>query len=137
MFEALSIRFDAAPVTAVPDRSIPVEIEYTVAGSEAETAYVDYFTAWNVTVKIDKYTRTISVKLDENAEEGNVVVIASAGGNTVLKPLFFTYGTAQIDPPTWDPQFGTGAELTSVPAQFTHSRILPCSCTSVFFSVRF
>ena len=37
VFEALSIRFDAAPVTAVPDRSIPVEIEYTVAGSEAET----------------------------------------------------------------------------------------------------
>ena len=87
VFEALSIRFDAAPVTAVPDRSIPVEIEYTVAGSEAETAYVDYFTAWNVTVKIDKYTRTISVKLDENAEEGNVVVIASAGGNTVSQTI--------------------------------------------------
>ena len=118
VFEALSIRFDAAPVTAVPDRSIPVEIEYTVAGSEAETAYVDYFTAWNVTVKIDKYTRTISVKLDENAEEGNVVVIASAGGNTVLKPLFFTYGTAQIDPPTWDPQFGTGAEV-ALEGEFT------------------
>ena len=64
-------------------------------------------------MKIDKYTRTISVKLDENAEEGNVVVIASAGGNTVLKPLFFTYGTAQIDPPTWDPQFGTGARSLS------------------------
>ena len=113
VFEALSIRFDAAPVTAVPDRSIPVEIEYTVAGSEAETAYVDY-----LTVKIDKYTRTISVKLDENAEEGNVVVIASAGGNTVLKPLFFTYGTAQIDPPTWDPQFGTGAEV-ALEGEFT------------------
>ena len=118
VFEALSITFDAAPVTAVPDRSAPAYIKYTVSGSEAEEAYVDYFTAWNVTVEIDKYTRTISVKLDEGAEEGNTVILVSAGGSTVLKPLFFTYGTAQIAPPTWDPQFGTGAEV-ALEGEFT------------------
>jgi len=118
VFEALSITFDAAPVTAVPDRSAPVYIKYTVSGTEAEEAHVDYFTAWNVTVDIDKYTRTISVKLDEGAEEGNTVILVSAGGNTVLKPLFFTYGTAQIAPPTWDPQFGTGTEV-ALEGEFT------------------
>ena len=118
VFEALSITFDAAPVTAIPDRSAPAYIKYTVSGSEAEEAYVDYFTAWNVTVEIDKYTRTISVKLDEGAEEGNTVILVSAGGNTVLKPLFFTYGTAQIAPPTWDPQFGTGTEV-ALEGEFT------------------
>ena len=118
VFEALSITFDAAPVTAIPDRSAPAYIKYTVSGTEAEEAYVDYFTAWNVTVEIDKYTRTISVKLDEGAEEGNTVILVSAGGNTVLKPLFFTYGTAQIAPPTWDPQFGTGTEV-ALEGEFT------------------
>ena len=118
VFEALSITFDAAPVTAIPDRSAPAYIKYTVSGTEAKEAYVDYFTAWNVTVEIDKYTRTISVKLDEGAEEGNTVILISAGGNTVLKPLFFTYGTAQIAPPTWDPQFGTGTEV-ALEGEFT------------------
>lgn len=118
VFEALSITFDSAPVTAIPDRSAPAYIKYTVSGTEAEEAYVDYFTAWNVTVEIDKYTRTISVKLDEGAEEGNTVILVSAGGNTVLKPLFFTYGTAQIAPPTWDPQFGTGTEV-ALEGEFT------------------
>ena len=113
VFEALSITFDA-----IPDRSAPAYIKYTVSGTEAKEAYVDYFTAWNVTVEIDKYTRTISVKLDEGAEEGNTVILISAGGNTVLKPLFFTYGTAQIAPPTWDPQFGTGTEV-ALEGEFT------------------
>lgn len=118
VFEALSITFDAAPVTAIPDRSAPAYIKYTVSGTEAKEAYVDYFTAWNVTVEIDKYTRTISVKLEEGAEEGNTVILVSAGGNTVLKPLFFSYGTAQIAPPTWDPQFGTGTEV-ALEGEFT------------------
>ena len=58
------------------------------------------------------------MKLDEGAEEGNTVILVSAGGNTVLKPLFFTYGTAQIAPPTWDPQFGTGTEV-ALEGEFT------------------
>ncbi|MCD8034067.1 MAG: PL29 family lyase N-terminal domain-containing protein [Alistipes sp.] len=118
IFEALSIAFDAAPVTAIADRAAPVYIKYTLAGTEAEEAHIDYFTAYNVTVEIDKYTRTISVKLDEGAEEGNTVILVTAGGNTVLKPLFFTYGTAQIAPPTWDPQFGTGTEV-ALEGEFT------------------
>ena len=118
VFEALNISFDAAPVTAIADRATPAYIKYAIAGSEAENAHIDYFTAYNVTVEIDKYTRTISVRLDEGAEEGNTVILVTAGGNTVLKPLFFTYGTAQIEPPTWDPQFGTGTEV-ALEGEFT------------------
>ena len=118
VFEALNISFDAAPVTAIADRATPAYIKYAIAGSEAENAHIDYFTAYNVMVEIDKYTRTLSVRLDEGAEEGNTVILVTAGGNTVLKPLFFTYGTAQIAPPTWDPQFGTGTEV-ALEGEFT------------------
>ena len=111
MYEALSISFDSATFIAIEDRSTPAVITYTVSGSLAESAEVDYFTAYNVSVSIDTYKNTISVTLDDDAADGNTVIIASAGSTTVLKPLFFTYGTAEINTPTWDSAYGTGTEI--------------------------
>lgn len=111
MYEALNISFDASTYTAIEDRSSAAVIGYTISGSLADEAEIDYFTAYNVSVSIDTYKNTISVTLNDDAEEGNTVIIVSAGSTTVLKPLFFTYGTAEIDTPTWDGAYGTGTEI--------------------------
>lgn len=111
MYEALGITFSTPAITPIPDKSQPVKISYTVTGSMAADAVVDYFTAYNVEVSIDKFTKMITVTLDASAEEGNTVIMVSSGKNVVLKPLFFTAGTAQINQPVWDNAYGTGTEI--------------------------
>ena len=118
MYEALNIEFDAPAMIAVPDPSAVTKVAYTVTGSQAADAVVDYFTAYNVTVEIDKYAKTINVTLAEGAEEGNTVIMVSAGENVVLKPLFFTAGSAEIQKPVWDNRYGTGTEI-HLPGEFT------------------
>lgn len=117
-FEALGIDFDSPAVIAVPDRAVPARINYTLKGSMADSASVDYFTAYNVSVSIDTYAKQIAVTLDEGAEEGNTVIMVSSGKSVVLKPIFFTYGTAEIQKPVWDNKFGTGTEI-ALPGDFT------------------
>ena len=111
MYESLGITFDASPVVAVPDPSVPVRLSYNVTGTDAADAVVDWFSAWNVTVEIDKYARAVTVTLDEGAEEGNTLIMVSYGKNVVFKPLFFTAGTAEIQHPVWDDKYGTGQEI--------------------------
>ena len=100
--EVLGITFDAAPVTAIPDRSKAVKIKYEVYGAQKGDAIVDCFTAYGVTVKVEQDINTITVRLDDNADSGNMIIMVHANGTTVLKPLFFTYGTAEIDTPVLD-----------------------------------
>ena len=102
MFEALSVSFDSPTYTAVPDYASKVKIRYIVGGSQAEGALVDIFTSYNVDAEIDESISTITVSLKEGAQEGNILVMAHAGGNTILKPLFFTYGTAEIQDPVYN-----------------------------------
>lgn len=102
LFEALSLKFDAPLYTAVPDYAVPVRINYTVEGSQADGAVVELFTAYHVDAKLDASLSTITVSLQQGATEGNILVLAHANGNTVLKPLFFTYGTAEIGAPEHD-----------------------------------
>lgn len=118
MYEALNIEFDAPSIIAVPDPSAAVKVAYNVTGTQAAEAVVDYFTAYNVTVEIDKYTKTVNVKLAEGAVEGNTVIMVSAGKNVVLKPLFFTAGSAEIQKPVWDNKYGTGTEIM-LPGELT------------------
>lgn len=99
MFEALKISFDTPTYTAVPDASTKLKIRYTVEGSLAEGALVDIFTAYNVQASIDTSISTITVSMDGSAAEGNILVMAHSQGSTVLKPLFFTYGSAEIQDP--------------------------------------
>jgi hypothetical protein len=100
--EVLGITFDAAPITAIPDRTKAVKIKYEVYGAQKDQAVVDCFTAYGVTVNVERDLNTISVRLDDGAESGNLVMMVHANGTTVLKPLFFTYGTAEIDTPVLD-----------------------------------
>ena len=122
MYEALNIEFDAPAMIAVPDPSAVTKVAYTVTGSQAADAVVDYFTAYNVTVEIDKYAKTINVTLAEGAEEGNTVIMVSAGENVVLKPLFFTAGAAEIQKPVWDNKYGAGTEI-QLPGDLTEFEI--------------
>lgn len=110
-FEALDIEFDTAVKTGVPSYSTTLNIKYRVTGSLAKEATVDYFTAWNMNVSINRYTKNISAKMVTGAEEGTIIIVASAGGNSVVKPLFFTYGECVIEKPTWDGKYGT-TEIT-------------------------
>ncbi len=102
LFEALSIGFDAAIYTAVPDYTTKVKIKYTVAGSHSANAIVDVFTAYNVEAEIDESLSTITVTMKNGATEGNIIVMAHANGNTILKPLFFSYGSAVIQDPVYN-----------------------------------
>ncbi len=110
-FEALDIEFDTSVYTGIPSYSSTVNIKYRVTGSLAREATVDYFTAWNMDVQINRYTKNIQVKMLSGAEEGSIIIVASAGGNSVVKPLFFTYGECVINKPTWDGKYGT-TEIT-------------------------
>ena len=118
MYEALGIEFDAPSIIAVPDPAAVTRVSYTVTGSQAEEAVVDYFTAYNLTVEVDKYAKTVNVTLVDGAQEGNTVIMVSAGENVVLKPLFFTAGAAEIQKPVWDNRYGTGTEI-HLPGDFT------------------
>lgn len=111
MYEALNIEFDAPSIIAVPNPEEQMKVSYTVTGSQAEEAVVDYFTAYNVSVEIDGYSKTVNVTLAPGAVEGNTVIMVSAGKNVVLKPLFFTAGSAEIQKPVWDNKYGTGTEI--------------------------
>ncbi len=102
MFEALSIAFDKPTYVAVADYTSTVRIKYTVGGSQSDGAIVDIFTAYNVDAELEAATSTITVSLEEGAVEGNILVMAHAGGNTILRPLFFTYGEAVIEDPVYN-----------------------------------
>lgn len=121
VFEALGIEFDAPVISPVPDRSRPLRIKYTLSGSQVENAVVDCFTAYNVTATVDMAIGTITVTLDEGAESGNVVIMAHADGNTILKPLFFTYGTAEIDTPV--PELGSASGAVVLEGDLTSFNI--------------
>lgn len=110
-FEALDIEFDTAVYTGVPSYSTKLNIKYRVTGSLAKEATVDYFTAWNMSVDINRYTKNISAQMTSGAEEGTIIIVASAGGNSVVKPLFFTYGECVIEKPIWDAKYGS-TEIT-------------------------
>ena len=107
-FEALSLTFDTPLYTAIPDYTTSVKINYTVAGSQADGAIVELFTTYRVNARLDTSLSTLTVSLQEGATEGNLLVMAHANGNTVLKPLFFTYGTAEIGDPEHN---GSTAEI--------------------------
>ena len=104
--EALGIRFNSPVYNAVTDYATPVSIPYEIYGTQSENAYVDLFTAYNMEVKIDKISSTLIATMKEGATEGNILLLASAGNNTVLKPIYFTYGTAILDEPIYQGHVG-------------------------------
>ena len=104
--EALGIRFNSPVYNAVTDYATPVSIPYEIYGTQSENAYVDLFTAYNMEVKIDKASSTLIATMKEGATEGNILLLASAGNNTVLKPIYFTYGTAILDDPLYQGHVG-------------------------------
>lgn len=104
--EALGIRFNSPVYNAVTDYATPVSIPYEIYGTQSDNAYVDLFTAYNMEVKIDKSTSTLTATMKEGATEGNILLLASAGNNTVLKPVYFTYGTAILEEPKYQGQVG-------------------------------
>ena len=57
-------------------------------------------------VKIDKASSTLTATMKEGATEGNILLLASAGNHTVLKPVYFTYGTAILDEPQYQGHVG-------------------------------
>lgn len=95
--EALSLAFSTPSFLAVEDYGSTLSIGYTLGGSLAKDATVDYLTAYNVKVSVSEPLKTISVSMDEGAEEGNVVIVATAGDEIVYKPLFFSYGKTVIE----------------------------------------
>lgn len=104
--EALGIRFEGPVYHAVTDYATPVSINYAIYGTQAEKAYVDLFTAYNMEVKIDKATSTLTATMKDGATEGNILLLASAGNNTVLKPVYFTYGEAILEEPQYQGHVG-------------------------------
>ena len=112
MYEALGIKLECAPVVAITDYAQPAQIKFYLTGTDAENATVDYFTAYNVDVELNTWTYTLTVKLKDGATEGNVILMANVGKNTVTKPVFFTYGPAEIQQPLWDSKFGTGSHVS-------------------------
>lgn len=99
--EALGIKFDSPVFNSVVDYGNPVSIRYEIYGTQSANAYVDLFTAYNMDVTIDKSTSTLVATMKAGATEGNIFILASAGNNTILKPLYFTYGTAIIEDPIY------------------------------------
>ena len=112
--EALGIRFNSPVYNAVTDYATPVSIPYEIYGTQSENAYVDLFTAYNMEVKIDKASSTLIATMKEGATEGNILLLASAGNNTVLKPIYFTYGTAILDDPVYEGGMSTIIDFEAV-----------------------
>lgn len=99
--EALGIKYNSPVYNSVADYATPISIQYEIYGTQSANAYVDLFTAYNMEVAIDKSTSTLTATMKNGATEGNILLLASAGNNTILKPLYFTYGTAEIGDPIY------------------------------------
>jgi hypothetical protein len=99
--EALGLKFNASLFNGVADYNTPVTIGYEVYGTLANNAYVDLFTAYNMEVTIDRVTSTLTATMKNGATEGNILLLASAGNSTILKPIYFTFGEAVIQDPLY------------------------------------
>ncbi len=104
--EALGIRFNSPVYNSITDYAVPVSIPYEIYGTQSKNAYVDLFTAYNMEVKIDKSSSTLIATMKEGATEGNILLLASAGNNTILKPIYFTYGTVILEEPKYQGHVG-------------------------------
>jgi len=118
LFEALGIDFEAPYIVPVLSYGTPLTIKYDVTGSLAENAVVDFFTAYNVEIEINRYTKTITARMSDGAVEANAVIMVSAGETTVLKPLFFTYGDAVINDPESSYKKGNAIRLPGEMTEF-------------------
>ncbi len=130
--EALTIAFTTPSFIAVESYGTPVSVGYKLGGTMAKDAVVDYLTAYNVTVKVNESLKTISVTLDEGAEEGNVVITACAGDEIIYKPLFFSYGKTVIEfenyikdneliTPMGEPVINLNGEMTPFTVRISHN----------------
>ncbi len=117
-FEALGIDFDCPAIIGVEDVTAPVVVNYTLKGSLAENASVDFFTAYNVDVTVDVYARKITMRMHAGASEANTVIMVTSGETTVLKPIFMTAGAAVIEQPKWDAAYGVGTAI-QLPGELT------------------
>ena len=95
------MKFNASLFNGVADYNTPVTIGYEVYGTLANNAYVDLFTAYNMEVTIDRVTSTLTATMKNGATEGNILLLASAGNSTILKPIYFTFGEAVIQDPLY------------------------------------
>lgn len=99
LFEALGVEFSAPLITPVADYATAAHIKYVISGTQASEADIDIFTAYNVDVTIDRYTKDIAVRMKEGAVSGNALFMVSAGETAIFKPLMFTFGEAVISDP--------------------------------------
>ncbi len=95
--EALSLTVESPLYNSIEDWNTSVDLPYKVGGTAAASAIVDYFSAYNTTVSIDKASKVIRVALQEGKEEGNAIIIATAADEVVYQPLFFTHGKIITD----------------------------------------
>lgn len=130
--EALGITFSTPSFLAVEDYNSAVTVGYTVTGALAKDATVDYLTAYNVNVKVYENMSSISVTMESGAEEGNTVIMVTAGDEVVYKPLFFTYGKTVIDfesyiknneliTPMGEPVINLGGDMTPFTIRVSHN----------------
>lgn len=139
--EALSLSFEAPVYNAIADYNTPCTISYKVSGSLASEAVVDYFSAYNTEVTINKGSRNVDVKLKEGAESGNVIFMATCGDEIVYQPLFFTYGAIVTDlenyiknneliTPLGDPVINLSGQMTSFTINVSHNIDVEVSVSS-------
>ena len=130
--EALGITFSTPSFLAVEDYNSAVTVGYTVTGALAKDATVDYLTAYNVNVKVYENMSSISVTMENGAEEGNTVIMVTSGDEVVYKPLFFTYGKTVIDfesyiknneliTPMGEPVINLGGDMTPFTIRVSHN----------------
>lgn len=130
--EALGITFSTPSFLAVEDYDSAVTVGYTLTGALAKDAVVDYLTAYNVNVKVYENMSSISVTMEKGAEEGNTVIMVSAGDEVIYKPLFFTYGKTVIDfenyikdneliTPMGEPVINLGGEMAPFTIRISHN----------------
>lgn len=130
--EALGITFSTPSFLAVEDYAATKAIKYTITGTMAADATVDYLTAYNVNVSVNENMSTIYVSMESGAEEGNTVIMVSAGDEVIYKPLFFSYGKTVIEfenyikdneliTPMGDPVINLGGDMTPFTIRISHN----------------
>lgn len=130
--EALGITFSTPSFIAIEDYATPVSVTYTLSGTMAKDATVDYLTAYNVKVNVNEGLKSISITMEIGAEEGNTVIMVSAGDEVIYKPLFFSYGKTVIEfenyikdneliTPMGEPVINLGGEMTPFTIRISHN----------------
>lgn len=89
-FTAFTFTVDVPVKNEITDRSQLMTIGYALSGAKAANAVVEIIREVSVSATVNAAASNITVLFPSDFEEGLIMVMATDGENTIIKPLYFS-----------------------------------------------